>query len=65
MEEREQVKIPRTKKINSSKVNQIMTVLTGVTIRGIVKAANEEGIKKEDIVSLLKENGQFVLIYFK
>lgn len=65
MEEREQVKIPRTKKINSLKVNQIMTVLTGVTIRGIVKAANEEGIKKEDIVSLLKENGQFVLIYFK
>ena len=65
MEEREQVKVPRTKKINSSKDNQIMTVLTGVTIRGIVKAANEEGIKKEDIVSLLKENGQFVLIYFK
>lgn len=65
MEEREQVKIPRTKKINSSNANQIMTVLTGVTIRGIVKAANEEGIKKEDIVSLLKENGQFVLIYFK
>ena len=26
---------------------------------------DEEGIKKEDIVSLLKENGQFVLIYFK
>ena len=65
MEEREQVKIPRTKKINSSKTNQIMTVLTGVTIRGIIKAANEEGIKKEDIVSLLKENGQFVLVYFK
>ena len=65
MEEREQVKVPRTKKINSSKDNQVMTVLTGVTIRGIVKAANEEGIKKEDIVSLLKENGQFVLIYFK
>lgn len=62
MEEREQVKIPRTKKINSSNA---MTVLTGVTIRGVVKAANEEGIKKEDIVSLLKENGQFVLIYFK
>ena len=54
MEEREQVKVPRTKKINSSKDNQVMTVLTGVTIRGIVKAANEEGIKKEDIVSLLK-----------
>lgn len=65
MEEREQVKIPRTKKINSSKAHQVMTVLTGVTIRGIVKSANEEGIKKEDIISLLKENGQFVLVYFK
>lgn len=65
MEEREQVKIPRTKKINSSEARQVMTVLTGVTIRGIVKSANEEGIKKEDIISLLKENGQFVLIYFK
>ena len=31
----------------------------------IVKDANDEGIKKEDIVSLLKENGQFVLVYFK
>ena len=65
MEERGQVKIPRTKKINSSESRQVMTVLTGVTIRGIVKSANEEGIKKENIISLLKENGQFVLVYFK
>ena len=65
MEEQEQVNIPRTKKINSSKAHQVMTVLTDITIRGIVKSANEEGIKKEDIISLLKENGQFVLVYFK
>ena len=65
MEEREQVNIPRTKKINSSKAHQVMTVLTDITIRGIVKSVNEEGIKKEDIISLLKENGQFVLVYFK
>lgn len=42
-----------------------MTALTDITIRGIVRSANEEGIKREDIVSLLKENGQFVLIYFR
>lgn len=42
-----------------------MTALTDTTIRGIVRSANEEGIKRGDIVSLLKENGQFVLIYFK
>nr|DAQ46186.1 MAG TPA: hypothetical protein [Crassvirales sp.] len=42
-----------------------MTALTDTTIRGIVRSANEEGIKREDIVSLLKENGQFVLIYFR
>lgn len=42
-----------------------MTVLTDTTIRGIIRLANEEEIKKEDIVSLLKEGGQFVLIYFR
>lgn len=65
MEEREKAKMTRTKKTNDSEVYQVMTALTGTTIRGIIKSANKEGIKREDIVSLLKENGQFVLIYFK
>lgn len=65
MEEIEKAKMTRTKKTNSSEVRQIMTALTDTTIRGIVRSANEEGIKREDIVSLLKENGQFVLIYFR
>lgn len=55
----------RTKKTNGSEVHQVMTALTDTTIRGIVRSANGEGIKREDIVSLLKENGQFVLIYFR
>lgn len=42
-----------------------MTALIATTIRGIVNSANEIGIKREEIVSLLKENGQFVLVYFK
>ena len=66
MEEIERAKTTRTKKnTNATEVYQVMTAMTNDTIRGIVKAANEEGIKREDIVSLLKENGQFVLVYYK
>ena len=65
MEEIEKARMTRTKKTNGSEVHQVMTALTNTTIRGIVKSATEEGIKRGDIVSLLKENGQFVLIYFK
>ena len=65
MEEIEKVKMTKTKKTNGSEVHQVMTALTDTTIRGIIRLANEEGIKREDIISLLKENGQFVLIYFK
>ena len=42
-----------------------MTALTAPNIRGIVNAANEEGVKREDIVSLVKDNGQFTLVYFR
>lgn len=65
MEEIEKARMTRTKKTNGSGAHQVMTALTDTTIRGIVRSANEEGIKREDIVSLLKENGQFVLIYFR
>ena len=65
MEETEKAKMSRIKKTNNLEVNKVMTALTDTTIRGIVRLANEEGIKREDIVSLLKENGQFVLIYFR
>ena len=65
MEEIEKAKMTRTKKTNGSEVHQIMAGLTDTTIRGIVRSANEERIKRENIVSLLKENGQFVLIYFR
>ena len=65
MEEIEKTKMTSTKKNNGSEIDQVMTALTDTTIRGIVKSANEEGIKRGDIVSLLKENGQFVLIYFR
>lgn len=65
MGEIEKAKMTRTKKTNDSEIHQVMTALYNTTLRGIVKDANEEGIKREDVVTLLKENGQFVLIYFK
>lgn len=65
MEEIEKSKMTRTKKTNGPEVHQVMDAMTNDTIRGIVRLANEKGIKREDIVSLLKENGQFVLIYFR
>lgn len=65
MEEIEKLKISRTKKVDNSETSQTMTALTDNTIRGIIKSANEVGVRREDIVSLLKENGQFVLVYFK
>ena len=66
MEETEKNKMVRTKKVSETGVvHQIMTAMAADTIREIVRTANEDGIKKEDIVSLLNENGQFVLIYYK
>ena len=66
MEEIEKNKMIRTKKVSETEmVHQIMTAIAANTIREITRAANEEGIRREDIVSLLKENGQFVLVYYK
>ena len=45
--------------------DKIMTILIGDTLRSIVNNSNELGIKKEDIVTLIKENEQFCLIYYK
>ena len=66
MAEIEDKKIVRTEKVSETKVvHQVMTAMAANTIREIVKTANEEGIKREDIVSLLKENSQFVLVYYR
>ena len=34
------------------------------TIRDIVKQSNELGIQRDAIVSLIKEEGQFILTYY-
>lgn len=61
----EKNKMTRVLKKDEKEVHQIMTAFTATTIRDIVKSSNELGIKREDIVSLLRENGQYVLIYYK
>lgn len=66
MEEIEKSKMTRTKQVSKTEVvPQIMTALAANTIREIVRYANEIGVKREDIVSLLRENSQFVLVYYK
>lgn len=62
MAEIEDKKMVRVKEKGS---HQTMTAFAGNTLREIVNTANEEGIKREDIVSLLRDNGQFWLVYFK
>ena len=64
----ENSKISKTIKVEAKKVKEItpfMTAIAANTIREIVRMANEYQIKRESIVSLLKENGQFVLIFYK
>lgn len=66
MEEIEKNKMTRTKQVSKTETtHQIMTALASNTLREMVRAANEEGVKRDDIVSLLKENSQFVLVYYK
>lgn len=43
----------------------LMTAFSELSIRDIVLRANEEKVKRENIVSLLKESGQYILVYYK
>jgi len=44
--------------------NSVMSVLVSYTIRDMVKEVNKRNIKKENIVSLVKEKDQFILIFY-
>lgn len=43
---------------------KLMYAIYAPTIRGIVEQANEIGIQREDIVSLMENEGQYVLTYY-
>ena len=60
-----EVKYP--KEINEPKnleVPKIMTAIAALTIRELVNIANEYGIKREDVITIVKDNGQYVLIHY-
>ena len=45
-------------------VPKIMTAIAALTIRELVHIANEYGIKREDVITIVKDNGQYVLIHY-
>lgn len=45
-------------------VPKIMTAIAALTIRELVNIANKYGIKREDVVTIVKDNGQYVLIHY-
>ena len=55
----EEVKEPK-----NLEVPKIMTAIAALTIRELVNIANKYGIKREDVITIVKDNGQYVLIHY-
>ncbi len=47
------------------KDGKVMTAISAANIRQLVTKANNLNVKREDIVSLVKENGSFILVYYR
>ena len=62
LEEKKEAKKTTKKVIDASKKMKIL-VVTNIT--EIVKYVKEETIMKDDIISLLKDNAQWMLVYYK
>ena len=67
VEEKKEIKKATKKVIDTSQkiTSQKMKILVVTNIVEVVNYVNEENIKKEDIISLLKDNGQWMLVYYK
>ena len=66
-ETKESKEVKQVKEIEEPKkleVPKIMTAIAALTIRELVNIANEYGIKREDVVTIVKDNGQYVLIHY-
>lgn len=66
-ETKEAKEVKQVEKIEEPKkleVPKIMTAIAALTIRELVNIANEYGIKREDVVTIVKDNGQYVLIHY-
>ena len=65
IKEVKEVKYPEeVKEPKKLEVPKIMTAIAALTIRELVNIANEYGIKREDVVTIVKDNGQYVLIHY-
>lgn len=60
-----EVKYPEeVKEPKKLEVPKIMTAIAALTIRELVNIANKYGIKREDVITIVKDNGQYVLIHY-
>ena len=59
-----QEEIKEVKEPKKLEVPKIMTAIAALTIRELVNIANEYGIKREDVITIVKDNGQYVLIHY-
>ena len=65
IKETKEVKYPEeVKEPKNLEVPKIMTAIAALTIRELVNIANEYGIKREDVITIVKDNGQYVLIHY-
>ena len=65
IKEVKEVKYPEeVKEPKNLEVPKIMTAIAALTIRELVNIANEYGIKREDVITIVKDNGQYVLIHY-
>ena len=65
IKEVKEVKYPEEiDKPKNLEVPKIMTAIAALTIRELVNIANEYGIKREDVITIVKDNGQYVLIHY-
>lgn len=65
IKEVKEVKYPEeVKEPKNLEVPKIMTAIAALTIRELINIANEYGIKREDVITIVKDNGQYVLIHY-
>ena len=63
-EVKEVKQVEKTEEPKKLEVPKIMTAIAALTIRELVNIANEYGIKREDVITIVKDNGQYVLIHY-
>lgn len=63
-EVKEVKQVEEIKEPKKLEVPKIMTAIAALTIRELVNMANKYGIKREDVITIVKDNGQYVLIHY-